>query len=127
MKRTKLEKTEEKKSKNQEQKIIKSKEEWEKELTPDQCFILREKVTEPAFTGKYYDNKKKGVYACAGCGQELFVSNAKFESGTGWPSFFKPAKEGVIVEKKHYKMILPRTEVLCATCNGHLGHVFNDG
>lgn len=98
----------------------------EKELTPEQEYILKEKGTEPAFSGKYWDHKKKGKYTCAGCGTEVFSSEDKFDSGTGWPSFDKPMGNNVSTEKD-FKMILPRTEVLCKKCGGHLGHVFNDG
>lgn len=104
----------------------KTDEEWKKELTPEQFHILREKGTEAAFTGKYHDQKKKGVYVCAGCGNKLFKSDTKFDSGTGWPSFWEPVKDGVD-RKSDFKLILPRTEVLCAKCGGHLGHVFRDG
>ena len=95
-----------------------------KRLTKEQKHILFEKGTERAFSGKYHDNKRKGKYMCANCGTELFSSDTKFDSGTGWPSFYD-AKN---VDKKiDFKLILPRTEVLCKKCGGHLGHVFNDG
>ncbi|MBS3100855.1 peptide-methionine (R)-S-oxide reductase MsrB [Candidatus Woesearchaeota archaeon] len=99
--------------------------EWKKKLTPEQFHILREKGTEPAFTGKYYKNKEKGTYVCAGCGAELFSSDTKFYSGTGWPSFYAPLSEESIEEKKDFSY--GRKEVLCKKCQGHLGHVFNDG
>jgi peptide-methionine (R)-S-oxide reductase len=107
--------------------VVKTEQEWRKILTPEQYSILREKGTERAFTGKYWDNHKKGVYACAACQLPLFSSETKFESGTGWPSFFQPLdKEKVsIVIDKSYGMT--REEVVCSRCGGHLGHVFPDG
>ena len=101
-------------------------EDWNKKLTKEQYHILREKGTEQAFTGKLLKNKKKGKYCCAGCGNELFSSETKFESGTGWPSFYDKIKDNV-ESKVDFKMILPRTEVLCDKCKSHLGHVFDDG
>lgn len=108
-------------------KIIKTDEVWKKELTPEQYRILREKGTERAFTGKYWNNFEYGTYVCAGCGTPLFESDTKFESGCGWPSYFEPIDSSRIIyrEDKSYGMI--RTEVLCAKCGGHLGHVFDDG
>jgi peptide-methionine (R)-S-oxide reductase len=108
-------------------KIIKTEEEWKKELPEDVCFIMREKGTERPFTGKYYKNKEKGTYVCAACGNELFSSDAKFESGTGWPSFYQAIEEGKIKTKPDSTGGMIRTEVLCARCGGHLGHVFDDG
>ena len=101
--------------------------EWKKKLTPTQYHILREKGTERAFTGKYYAHHEKGTYTCAACKQELFSSDTKFESGSGWPSFFKPTdqKSVKVVPDRSYGMI--REEVVCSRCGGHLGHVFNDG
>lgn len=108
-------------------KIIKTDEEWMKELSPEEFRIARKKGTERAFTGKYWDNHEKGIYTCRCCGTELFRSTTKFESGTGWPSFFDPiAKENVILRPDH-SLIPERTEVLCARCEAHLGHVFDDG
>lgn len=101
--------------------------EWRKKLTPDQYYVLREKGTERAFTGKYWDTKEPGVYKCAACGVVLFTSDAKFDSGCGWPSFDKMIASGVIVEHKDTSHGMVRTEVTCANCGGHLGHVFDDG
>jgi len=109
------------------EKVIKSEEEWRKQLTPEQYAVAREKGTERAFTGKYYDNHEKGMYRCVCCGNELFTSDTKFDSGTGWPSFYEPvAKEAVSTETdRTYGMT--RTEVVCSKCGAHLGHVFPDG
>ncbi|MGB3907173.1 MAG: peptide-methionine (R)-S-oxide reductase MsrB [Methanomethylovorans sp.] len=101
--------------------------EWKRILTPQQYHVLREKGTEPAFTGKYYLNKKKGVYRCAACGQELFDSNTKFDSGTGWPSFWAPISEDRVLRKVDNSYSMQRIEVLCSKCGSHLGHVFDDG
>lgn len=107
--------------------VSKTDAEWRKELTDEEYRVLREKGTERAFTGKYWDNHDKGVYLCAGCGQELFGSETKFDSGTGWPSFYEPIKAGAVATHtdKTYGMV--RTEVVCSRCGGHLGHVFDDG
>jgi len=107
--------------------VVKTDAEWQKQLTPQQYQIARAKGTEPAFCGNLLDNKKEGVYACVCCGLPLFSSDSKFHSGTGWPSFFKPvAKENVVehVDRSHF---MERTEILCARCDAHLGHVFDDG
>ena len=101
--------------------------EWRAELAPEQYEVLRRKGTERAFTGKYNDMKDTGIYRCAGCGAELFRSEAKFDSGTGWPSFVEPADLESGVTETDRKFGMSRTEVLCATCGGHLGHVFPDG
>ena len=108
-------------------KMPKSEQEWKKKLTPKQYNVLREKGTEPAFTGKYVHNKEKGTYMCAACGSELFDSNAKFDSGTGWPSFDNPKNRENIELKKDFSHGMVRTEVLCKKCHSHLGHLFDDG
>jgi peptide-methionine (R)-S-oxide reductase len=108
-------------------KIEKSDAEWRKELTAEQYEILREKGTEPAFTGAYWDTKEPGVYRCAGCDAELFRSDAKFDSSCGWPSFYAPASEERIATEEDRSFGVRRTEVLCENCGGHLGHVFPDG
>lgn len=112
---------------NMDDKIVKSEDEWKKELTPEQFRILRQKGTERAFTGKYWDNFEYGTYVCAGCGTELFESDTKFESGCGWPSYFEPIDSSRIIYKEDRSFGMIRTEVMCAKCGGHLGHVFDDG
>ena len=101
--------------------------EWKKKLTKEQFYILRKKGTEKPFANKYWNNHEKGIYKCAGCGELLFSSNTKFDSGTGWPSFFQSYKEDKIKEEIDRKFGMRRTEVQCNKCGGHLGHVFNDG
>ena len=106
----------------------KSEEEWKKILTPEQYYILRDKGTERPFTGKYWNSKEKGVYCCAGCGTELFTSEQKFESECGWPSFDEELGKGEkILKKSDYTHGMVRTEIVCASCGGHLGHIFDDG
>lgn len=100
---------------------------WRAELTPEQYRVLREKGTEPAFTGEYHDTKTPGTYRCAGCGQALFDSDAKYDSGSGWPSFFAPVDGAAVSTQADNSMMMERTEVLCASCDAHLGHVFPDG
>lgn len=109
------------------EKIVKSAEEWRRILTPEQYRVMRERGTEPAFTGIYWNEHRPGIYACAGCGQELFDSETKFESGTGWPSFYKAIAEGRIEEEIDRSHGMQRTEVHCSRCGAHLGHVFDDG
>lgn len=112
---------------NNEAKIKKSDVEWGKELTPVQYHILREKGTERAFTGEYWDNHEKGIYYCAACHQKLFNSDTKFESGTGWPSFYKPLSDSSVSILTDRSAGMVREEVVCSNCGGHLGHVFTDG
>lgn len=105
----------------------KTEEEWKKELSPEQYRILREKGTEAPFSGKYYNHKEEGTYTCAGCGTPLFSSENKYESGTGWPSFYRALDDEKIEKKEDRSYGMKRTEVLCSRCGGHLGHVFDDG
>jgi peptide-methionine (R)-S-oxide reductase len=108
-------------------KISKPETEWQKALTPEQYRILRQKGTERAFTGKYWDSKDQGTYLCAACGNPVFNSETKFDSGTGWPSFFAPARPESVETEVDSSLVMRRTEVHCARCAGHLGHVFDDG
>jgi peptide-methionine (R)-S-oxide reductase len=108
-------------------KVSKTNEEWKKELTPEQYHVLREKGTEPPFTNEYANNHDHGVYICAACGLELYSSDTKFESGTGWPSFWKPIADDRVSVAADNTHGMSRDEVLCARCGGHLGHVFDDG
>src|SRR5687767_8401854 len=112
---------------NMTRKIEKTDAEWRQELTPEQYQIMRQKGTERAFTGKYWDHHESGMYTCASCGTELFESDTKFESGSGWPSFFKPADNANVKTEEDTSHGMRRTEVLCAACNAHLGHLFPDG
>ena len=109
------------------QKMKKTDGDWRRELTPEQYHVLREKGTERAFTGAYHSTKEPGLYRCAGCGAEVFRSDTKFESGTGWPSFYEPASADAVDTDRDWSLLVPRTEVHCASCGGHLGHVFGDG
>ena len=108
-------------------KVTKTDQEWKKNLSPDQYSICREKATEPPFTGKYWNNKEKGMYRCACCGQELFRSDTKYDSGSGWPSFTAPVNPDVVETEADRSHFMTRTEVLCSRCDAHLGHVFDDG
>lgn len=112
---------------NMTEKVVKTEEEWKKELTPEQYDVLREKGTERAFTGKYYDHHEKGVYKCAACGNVLFSSDNKYDSGCGWPSYWTPLAKDRIVLREDRSLGMIRTEVLCVKCGSHLGHVFDDG
>ncbi|MDX6479917.1 MAG: peptide-methionine (R)-S-oxide reductase [Gaiellaceae bacterium] len=107
--------------------VEKSEQEWRAELTPEQFRILREKGTEPAFTGEYDHVFEPGTYRCAGCGATLFESEAKYDSGCGWPAFYAPAGDEAIEEETDVSYGMVRTEVMCANCGGHLGHLFPDG
>ncbi len=107
--------------------ISKTEEEWKQQLTPDQYFVIREKGTERPFTGKFENHWEPGVYNCAACGNELFLSNTKFDAGCGWPSFYEALDKTKVTEKMDYSHDMTRVEIMCAKCGGHLGHVFNDG
>ena len=108
-------------------KVSKSADDWKKQLTPEQYAVTRQKATEPPFTGKYYQKKETGVYHCVCCGNPLFVSDTKFESGTGWPSFWKPVGPDSVRTEDDTSHGMRRIEVMCAKCDAHLGHVFDDG
>ncbi|MDQ3770790.1 MAG: peptide-methionine (R)-S-oxide reductase MsrB [Actinomycetota bacterium] len=109
------------------EKVSKTEQEWREELSPEQYEVLRGKGTERPFSGKYVDAKDDGTYKCAACGAELFDSDTKFDSGTGWPSFTDPKNTENITLETDKSLFMKRTEVMCATCGGHLGHVFDDG
>lgn len=108
-------------------KVNKSETEWQEELSPDVYHITREKGTERAFTGKYWNNKEQGIYRCAACGQQLFNSETKYASGTGWPSFWQPITDDTVETEKDISLGMVRTEAVCSRCDSHLGHVFEDG
>jgi len=107
--------------------ITRTKDEWKKLLPPENFHVLIDKGTEPPFTGKFYQHKKEGIYVCAGCGQELFRSDTKYESGSGWPSFWTPISLDKVDLKPDHSLGMERIEVVCSRCGGHLGHVFDDG
>jgi len=109
------------------EKIIKKDDEWRQQLSPDQFRICREKGTEPAFSGNYWNTKETGTYQCVCCGSELFDSSSKFDSGTGWPSFYQAINSEKVATKEDGSLFMRRTEVLCNKCDSHLGHVFPDG
>ena len=109
------------------EKILKKDDEWRQQLSPDQFRICREKGTEPAFSGNYWNTKETGTYQCVCCGNELFDSNSKFDSGTGWPSFYQAINSEKVATKEDGSLFMRRTEVLCNKCDSHLGHVFPDG
>jgi len=109
------------------EKVMKTDKEWEKALTPEQFTVARRKGTEPPFTGKYWNSHEKGTYTCVCCGNDLFSSDTKFESGTGWPSFWQPVAKENIKTETDSSYLMERTEVLCSRCDAHLGHVFDDG
>jgi len=109
------------------EKVKKSDSDWQKELTPEQFYVARKKGTERPFTGEYWNNHEKGLYRCACCGAELFRSETKFDSGSGWPSFSAPVSEKSVEEQPDHSHSMSRVEVLCGNCDAHLGHVFDDG
>ena len=109
------------------EKEVKTEEEWRGQLTPEQFHVARKKGTERAFTVAYWDNHERGVYQCVCCGSDLFTSETKFDSGTGWPSFYAPINENNIKSETDHSFFMKRTEVVCSRCDAHLGHVFDDG
>lgn len=110
-----------------ERKVEKSEQEWREQLTPEQYEVVRQKGTEAPFTGEYVDEKREGTYRCVACGQPLFSSDTKYDSGTGWPSFYEPMDDEAVETEADNTMFMKRTEVLCSACDAHLGHVFDDG
>lgn len=108
-------------------KVIKTEKEWKEILSPEEFYVLRQKGTEPPFSGRYYYHKEDGIYLCAACGNELFSSKTKYDSGSGWPSFFEPVSTEHITVEPDFSFGMKRLEVKCAACDSHLGHVFDDG
>lgn len=108
-------------------KVTKSEIEWRAKLTPEECYVTREKGTERPFTGQYHNSQEPGIYNCICCGQDLFNSEEKFDSGTGWPSFWQPIEEEAVVTEDDNNLGMTRTEVMCSGCDAHLGHIFPDG
>jgi peptide-methionine (R)-S-oxide reductase len=108
-------------------KIVKTEDEWRRQLSPEQFHVARKKGTERAFTGAYWDNHEKGVYQCVCCGNDLFLSETKFDSRTGWPSFYAPINQHNVKSETDRSFFMKRTEVLCSRCDAHLGHIFDDG
>ena len=117
----------EKTTRMEKEKITKTDEDWQKQLSPEQFYVARKAGTEPAFTGKYWNSKDTGTYTCVCCGQPLFSSETKFNSGTGWPSFYQPIEAGAISERTDRAHGMVRVEARCSRCDAHLGHVFEDG
>ncbi len=109
------------------EKVKKTEQEWKQQLTPEQFRVTRQKGTERPFTGQYHDNKEAGIYNCICCGQPLFSSETKYDSGTGWPSFYAPIQDEHVAHESDRSLFMTRTEVLCSACDAHLGHVFDDG
>jgi peptide-methionine (R)-S-oxide reductase len=109
------------------EKVVKTEQEWRDELTPEQYYVCRKKGTERPFTGEYHDSKEQGMYRCVCCGNELFSSETKFDSGTGWPSFWDAVSPDAVRTESDWSLFMRRTEVLCSACDAHLGHVFDDG
>ena len=107
--------------------MVRTDKEWQKQLTPEQFYVTRKKGTEPAFSGKYWDNHGKGIYRCVCCANALFSSGAKYDSGTGWPSFYAPVAEENVETETDMTLGMARTEIMCSKCGAHLGHVFEDG
>jgi peptide-methionine (R)-S-oxide reductase len=113
--------------KGMDEKITRTEEEWKRFLTPEQYYILRQKGTERAFTGEYWNNHEDGSYLCAACEQELFEADHKYDSGSGWPSFWQPVKKDAVIEHDDFSLLMRRVELVCSRCDSHLGHVFEDG
>jgi peptide-methionine (R)-S-oxide reductase len=121
------EEKDEKKGGTMADKVVKTDAEWKEQLTETQYYVTRQKGTERPFTGAYWNSHEVGLYSCVCCGQDLFLSDTKFDAGCGWPSYFKPVSDQVVIEQKDHSLGMVRTEVLCSKCGAHLGHVFPDG